>query len=277
MNYTRDLTNGTYWVIGRLATDINLSGSLTMSVVNPDTTLTKLGAFTNTNGLGWTTFENLFAGYQRQQSKRETEWQNHFAGGELGQLIAELLRAGRRRSGFADIERDVPHGLHPLEYASNLTFTVASTGATFPANSIKVNLDGFDVSSALVISGPATNETVVYSDLLPNAIHTAIITATNSLGHGIAVTNQFDTFDPNNVMVEASDFDYSGGQYISSGDWYPNSYSTFPPRQTSIFNTPSLAASRACTIRLLIVPMAFLNNRGMTISRLSSSVMGGWR
>ena len=91
-----------------------------------------------------------------------------------------------------------------------------------------MNLDGFDVSSALVISGPATNETVVYSDLLPNAIHTAIITATNSLGHGIAVTNQFDTFDPNNVMVEASDFDYSGGQYISSGDWSPNWSSKLP-------------------------------------------------
>ncbi len=229
MNYTRDFTNGTYWVIGRLATDINLSGSLTMSVVNPDTTLTKLGAFTITNGLGWTTFENVFLlDTNGNKANVKLNGKTTLQVASLGNLLPNFFALVVAEVDLPILSGMYPDGLHPLEYASNLTFTVASTGATFPANSIKVNLDGFDVSSALVISGPATNETVVYSDLLPNAIHTAIITATNSLGHGIAVTNQFDTFDPNNVMVEASDFDYSGGQYISSGDWYPNSYWTLP-------------------------------------------------
>src|ERR1019366_10567489 len=36
LNYTRDWPNGTYWVIGRLSTDVGLNGSLTLSVVNPD-------------------------------------------------------------------------------------------------------------------------------------------------------------------------------------------------------------------------------------------------
>jgi len=65
---------------------------------------------------------------------------------------------------------------------------------------------------------------VTYPALLLNAIHTAIITATNALGHGISVTNQFDTFTQNNFMFEAEDFDYGGGQYVSPMDWFPDAY-----------------------------------------------------
>jgi hypothetical protein len=229
MNYTRDFSNGTYWVIARLATDINLSGSLTMSVVNPNTSLTGLGTFTITNGLGWTSFENVYL--------LDTNG-NRAAVTLNGKTTLQVLSGGNLLPNFfalvvAELDLPIltglyPDGQHPLEYASNLTFTVTTAGATFPTNGITVTLDGFNVSSALVFTGPSSNETVVYPDLLPNAIHTAIITATNSLGHGIAVTNQFDTFNPNNVMVEASDFDYSGGQYISSNNWYPNAYYTLP-------------------------------------------------
>jgi hypothetical protein len=58
--------------------------------------------------------------------------------------------------------------------------------------------------------------------LLPNAVHTAIITATNSLAHGISVTNSFDTFTESNFMVEAEDFDYEGGQFVNP--WFPDAY-----------------------------------------------------
>jgi hypothetical protein len=54
-------------------------------------------------------------------------------------------------------------------------------------------------------------------------MHTVLITATNSLGHGISVSNNFDTFNEANYMVEAEDFDYGGGQYIDP--WFPESYS----------------------------------------------------
>jgi hypothetical protein len=120
-----------------------------------------------------------------------------------------------------------PDGTHPFEYTNALAFTVTSDGATFPTNSIQVTLDGFNVSSALVFSGSPSNQTVVYPDLLPNAIHTAIISATNSLGHGILITNDFDTFSTNNFVAEASDFDFGGGQYIAQADWYPNAYSGY--------------------------------------------------
>ena len=77
-----------------------------------------------------------------------------------------------------------------------------------------MNLDGSDVTAGLVITGSASTKNVVYPGLLPNAMHTAIITVTNSLSHGIRVTNHFDTFSQDNYMVEAEDFDYDGGQYV---------------------------------------------------------------
>ena len=76
-----------------------------------------------------------------------------------------------------------------------------------------------------MITGSASTKNVVYPGLLPNATHTAIITVTNSLSHGIRVTNRFDTFSETNYMVEAEDFDYDGGQYVAS--WYPEAYLNF--------------------------------------------------
>ena len=116
-----------------------------------------------------------------------------------------------------------PSGTHPFEYTNALSFTVTTVGATFPANGITVNLDGNDISANLTITGSTSVRNVVYPALLPNAIHVAIITATNSLGHGIRVTNRFDTFNEGNYMVEAEDFDYNGGQFIDP--WSPDAYS----------------------------------------------------
>jgi hypothetical protein len=115
-----------------------------------------------------------------------------------------------------------PTGTHPFEFTNALGFTVTTVGATFPANSIGVNLDGNDVSSNLVITGSTSVKNVVYPSLLPNAIHVAILTATNSLGHGIRVTNRFDTFSESNYMVEAEDYDYGNAEYIDP--WFPNAY-----------------------------------------------------
>src|SRR5579872_3006277 len=118
-----------------------------------------------------------------------------------------------------------PTGARPFEYTNALSFNVLTIGATFPTNGIQVTMDGFDVSSLLQITGPASNKTVLYPYLMLNAMHTAIISVTNSLGHGIRITNNFDTFSQNNYMVEAEDFDYSGGQYITP--WVPDAYSGY--------------------------------------------------
>jgi hypothetical protein len=228
VNYTRNWTNGTYWVIARLATGTSLSGFLTMSEGNGDGTTNELGTFTITNGLGWTTFQNIFLldtnGNKVNVTLNGKSTLQVTSGGNLLPNFFALVQATVDEPIMSGL---YPDGAHPFEYTNALAFTVTSQGATFPTNGIKVNLDGFDVSSALQFSGSPSNTTVVYPDLLANAIHTAIISVTNSLGHGILITDDFDTFSTNNYMVQASDFDFNGGQFIPDADWYPNAYAGF--------------------------------------------------
>jgi len=223
VNYTRDWPNSTNWVIARLATDVGLSGTLTLRKVNPDTTTTDLGTFTITSGRGWSTFDNVYL--------MDT---NGFLANVVlnGKETLRVTSAGNLLPGFfmlvpaqVDLPRLsglYPTGKRPFEYTNALSFNVTTPGDSFPPGGITVNLNGADVSSALVITGSASSKNVVYPGLLPNAPHVAIITATNSLGHGIRVTNRFDTFSQDNYMVEVEDFDYDAGQYVAS--WYPEAY-----------------------------------------------------
>jgi hypothetical protein len=225
VNYTRDFTNGTYWIIARLATDIGLSGTLTMSKLNSDGSSNIIGTFTISHGLGWTTFENIFLvdsnGNKASIALNGKETLQVTSGGNLLPNFYALVQATVDQPVLSGM---YPTGTHPFEYTNALSFTVTTVGATFPVSGLNVTLDGFNVTSNLVITGSATAETITYPKLLLNASHTAIISVTNSLGHGLLVTNKFDTFSTNNYMWEASDFDYNGGQYITANNWYPNAY-----------------------------------------------------
>ena len=226
LNYTRDWSNGTYWVIGRLSTDIGLNGTLTLSVVNPDTTTTDLGTFTINGGLGWSTFQNVYLkdtnGNNALVTLNGKQTLRVTSGGNLLPNFFMLVAA---QADLPLLSNVYPTGTHPFEYTNTFSFTVTAFGSSFPANGIRLNLDGNDVSSNLVITGSASTRNVVYPYLLPNAIHTAIIAATNALGHGILVTNRFDTFSEDNYMVEAEDFDYDSGQYIAN--WVPDAYADY--------------------------------------------------
>ncbi len=223
VNYTRDWPVSTNWIIARLATDVGLAGTLTLSKVNPDTTTADLGTFKIASGRGWSTFDNVYLkdtnGFLANVVLNGKETLRVTSGGNLLPGFFMLVTA---QVDLPQISNLYPTGTHPFEYTNALGFNVSSSGATFPADGIKVSLDGSDVSSALVITGPASAKNVVYPGLLPNAMHTAIITVTNSLDHGISVTNHFDTFSETNYMVEAEDFDYDGGQYASP--WFPEAY-----------------------------------------------------
>jgi hypothetical protein len=226
VNYTRDWPNSTNWIIARLATDIGLSGSLLLSQITPTAT-NDLGTFTINGGLGYTTYEYVYLkdtnGNNANVILNGKETLRVTSGGNLLPNFFMLVAA---QLDLPVLSGMYPTGTHPFEPTNALSFTVSSSGATFPANGIKLNLDGVDVSASLVITppGPASTKNVVYPALQTNAMHTAIITVTNSLGQGIRVTNQFDTFSQSNSMVEAEDFDYGGGQYISFSDWFPDAY-----------------------------------------------------
>ncbi len=223
LNYTRDWTNGTYWVIGRLSTDTGLNGSLTLSLVNPDATTTNIGTFTINGGHGWSTFENVYlkdadgnnalVTLNDKQTLRVTS---------IGNLLPNFFMLVAAQADLPLLSKVYPTGTRPFEYTNTFSFTVTSFGSSFPANGIGLTLDGNDVSSNLVISGSTSTKNVVYPGLLPDAIHVAIIAVTNVLGNGILVTNHFDTFSEANYMVEAEDFDFDGGQYFD--DVPPNYY-----------------------------------------------------
>jgi len=223
VNYTRDWPESTNWVIARLATEVGFNGTLTLSKVNPDTTTTDLGTFKIASGRGWSTFDNVYLkdanGFLANVVLNGRETLRVTSGGNLLPGFFMLVAA---QVDLPRLSNLYPTGTRPFEHTNALSFTVTTAGATFPPGGIKLILDGVDVSSGLVFTGSTSSNTVVYPGLLPNAIHTAIITVTNSLNHGIRVTNHFDTFSQGNYMVEAEDFDYDGGQYV--GNWYPEAY-----------------------------------------------------
>jgi hypothetical protein len=260
LNYTRDWTNGTYWVIGRLSTDVGLNGTLTLSVVNPDTTTTDLGTFTINGGLGWSTFQNVYLkdanGNNALVTLNGKQTLRITSGGNLLANFFMLVAAQADLPLLSDV---YPTGTRPFEYTNAFSFTATAFGSSFPADGIRLSLDGSDVSSNLVITGSASARNVVYPFLLPNAIHTAIIAATNVLGHGILVTNRFDTFSEDNYMVEAEDFDYESGQYITN--WVPDAYADYNgpfPATTNVDFQHITLANEVFKYRAAGIPQDFL-------------------
>jgi len=231
VNYTRDWPSSTNWVIARLATDIGLSGSQTLSQITPAAT-NVLGTFTIIGGKGWTTFEYVYLKDTNGNNAnivlngKETLRVTSYPGGNLLPNFFMLVAA---QLDLPVLSGMYPTGTRPFEYTNTLSFTATTFGSTFPANGIKVNLDGIDIFTSLMITGSGSTENVVYPALQHNTMHTAIITVTNVLGHGISVTNQFDTFTQNNFMFEAEDFDYGGGQYVPASLWYPDAYEGISP------------------------------------------------
>ncbi len=224
LNYTRDWPSGSYWIIARLSSGV--SGSLpplTLSQVNPDMSTTDLGTFTLENGRGWSTYDNVYLkdtnGNMVAVTLNGKETLRVTSGGNVLPNFFALVAGQVDLPVLSDL---FPNG--PFGNTNALSFTITAPGASFPADGIKLILDGYDVSSQLSITGSGATRSVVYPLLQSNTLHTAIITATNSLGHGIAVTNQFDTFSQDNYMVEAEDFDYGGGQFISAQNWNPGAY-----------------------------------------------------
>jgi hypothetical protein len=75
-------------------------------------------------------------------------------------------------------------------------------------------LNGINVSSQLAFTGSATNWQV--SLPLSQGSYTGTITATDAAGHSHSFSDTFDTFSQNNFMIEAEDFDFNGGQFITN-------------------------------------------------------------
>jgi hypothetical protein len=118
-------------------------------------------------------------------------------------------------------------GISPAEGAIfqpadiDIGFTATTHAAnSIPAstNGIQMFLNGVDVSAALVISGTSANRTVLYTNALaPNTLYTVRAVARDNSGREASRIWTFDTMVADAIVgVEAENFNFDGGQYISN-------------------------------------------------------------
>ncbi|MCC6820681.1 MAG: hypothetical protein IT579_08130 [Verrucomicrobia subdivision 3 bacterium] len=132
-----------------------------------------------------------------------------------------------------------PHGLVgtpqvvnrlPVSYANfyapagGITFNATTLTTTNPidTSSIRLYLNDVNCSSALTVSGQATNASVSYSGLASNTVYEARIELQDALGHKTTNTWTFDTFTDAYLasavakIIECEEYDFSGGQYFNN-------------------------------------------------------------
>jgi len=136
----------------------------------------------------------------------------------------------------------VPHGMlgvpqvvdrSPASYANfyspaaGITFTATTLTTTnaINTNAIKLFLNGVNVSSSLVITGPATNATVTFSGLAPNCVYDASIELQDALDRKTTNAWTFDTFSDAYLAgssarnIECEDYDFMDVGY---GTYFEN-------------------------------------------------------
>ena len=223
VNYTRTFPAGTYNVYGRLANGNSGLASCSLAEVTSgqgttNQTTKQLGIF-QFSARGWNSYDfvpltdpsgNVVAiTLNGQATLRVTSGP---LGGSVNMNFFMLAPGTNTPPAIANI---YPDGSQPFQDTNVLTFTVSSVVSTVSTSNIQVTLNGVNVSSQLAFNGSPTNWTV--SLPLPGqSIYTCSITATDAAGHSHSYSNTFDTFSQKNLMIEAGDFDFNGGQWIDN-------------------------------------------------------------
>lgn len=113
-----------------------------------------------------------------------------------------------------------PNGASLLQATNKLVFNAISSSG-FNLTNISLVLNNVNVSAGLSFvtngtAGTSTNVTVSYTGLPQQSINTAVMTATDALGLTGTASVTFDTFDANNFVVKAEEFDYGNGSFIDN-------------------------------------------------------------
>ena len=97
----------------------------------------------------------------------------------------------------------------------NITFSVSSKFSTISTGNIHTVVNGVDISASASYTGNNTNWNV--SVPCPqNKFITLTVIATDANGVSNSVTETFDTFSQNDLMIEAEDYDFNSGQFIDN-------------------------------------------------------------
>jgi hypothetical protein len=109
-----------------------------------------------------------------------------------------------------------PTGNAFISVPTNVSFSVSSLISTVATNNIHVLVNGAPVSETF--TGNNTNWTVSFPINMaanqPSVTFAVSAVDNNGLSNGVSGT--FDTFSQNNFMIEAEDFDFNGGQFITN-------------------------------------------------------------
>ena len=98
---------------------------------------------------------------------------------------------------------------------TDITYSVSSAFSTVATNNIHTVINGTDASAMATYSGNNTNWNV--SVPCPqNQFITLTISAKDASGTSNSISESFDTFSQNNLMIEAVDWDFNGGQFIDN-------------------------------------------------------------
>ena len=109
--------------------------------------------------------------------------------------------------------------VHP---ALGSLFNAASNGLGFsvvavnpnviPTDSIRLTLNGVEVTGRLGLTGETTNRLGTFTDLTANTVYFASLVAADESGRTASLQWTFDTFDVQSaVVIEAEDYNYSDG------------------------------------------------------------------
>jgi hypothetical protein len=223
VNYTRTFPAGTYNIYGRLANGNGGLASCSLALVTSgqgttNQTTTQLEDF-QFSARGWNSFDfiplsdawgnTLAVTLNGQTTLRVTSGP---LGGGVNMNFFMLAPGTNTPPAIANI---YPDGSQPFQITNRLTFTVSSAVSTVSTNNIRVTLNGVNVSSQLAFTGSATNW-LVGLPLAQQGSYSITITATDAAGHSHSYSEIFDTFSQNNLMIEAGDFDFNGGQWIDN-------------------------------------------------------------
>lgn len=232
-NYTRNYPAGNYLVYLRyndqFAGDVESLNVLTSGYGTATQTTNNLGEFISANtgaGYAWVPLTDAFNNkvivslpFGGPNTLQLLSGNGAGAGG-IGNFVDFIfVPAG---NGFPPFINNVsPNNFNPPNNANiflnvtNITFSAGSTFSTVATNNIHVLINGVDVTSGATFMGNNTNWNVS----LPspqNQLITLLINATDANGLSNSISETFDTFSQDNLMIEAVDFNFNGGQFIDN-------------------------------------------------------------
>jgi hypothetical protein len=225
-NYTRNYPTGNYLVYLRY--NDNTPGNyeslnlLTSGYGMPTQTTTNLGEFISA-GIGanyaWVPLTDIYGNKIIVNLPAGQNTLQLLSGGIANFVDFIFVPAG---TGFPPVIDNLnPNNVNPPVNANiflnvtNITYSVSSEFSTVATNNIHTLANGVDISSFATYSGNNTNWSV--SVPCPqNQLITLVITAKDANGLTNSVRETFDTFSQDNMMIEAVDWDFNGGQFIDN-------------------------------------------------------------